>query len=106
MKYYIMAVRGLKNLCAPAHLYLVLSLIGLFVITYQNIGNVNKLCIGYLECNVANTGILMVMNILYILFWTWILNLICDAGAPMFSWLLVLFPIVLSFVIVAMMMIQ
>ena len=53
MKYYIMAVRGLKNLCAPAHLYLVLSLIGLFVITYQNIGNVNKLCIGYLECNVA-----------------------------------------------------
>jgi hypothetical protein len=101
-----MAIRGLKNLCSPSYLYLVLSLIGLIIITFQNLGNTDKLCIGYLQCNIGNTSLVFVIQLLYILFWTWVLNLICDAGATMLSWLLVLFPIVLSFVIVGLMMLE
>jgi len=90
-------IRGLKNLCTPAHLYLVLSVIGLIVIAFQNYGNVDKYCIGYMSCDVPSTTL--------VLFWTWILNLICDAGVPSVSWFLVLFPIILSFVLVGLMMI-
>jgi hypothetical protein len=37
---------------------------------------------------------------LYIIFWTWILNLICKSGASVVSWVLVLFPIILMFLII------
>lgn len=97
-------IRGLKNLCAPAYFYLVISIIGLVVIAMQNYGNVDKYCLGYLSCDVSNTTLVFIIKLLYVLFWTWVLNLICDAGFPSLSWFLVLFPIVLSFVLIGMMM--
>ena len=100
-----MAVRGLKNLCTPSKLYLVISIIGLIVMAFQNFGNKDKLCVGYLSCDVTSTTLLFVINILYVLFWTWLLNIICRGGATSFEWLLVLFPIVLLFLMIAMMMI-
>lgn len=100
-----MAVRGLKNLCTPSKLYLVISMVGLIVMAFQNFGNKDKLCVGYLSCDVTSTTLLFAINILYVLLWTWILNLICDAGASPLSWFLVLFPIILSFVIIGYMMI-
>ena len=98
-------IRGLKNLCTPAHIYLILSIIGLIVIIFQNYGNVDKYCLGYMSCDVPNTTLVLTIQLLYVLFWTWVLNLICDAGAPIVSWFLVLFPIILSFVLIGLMMI-
>lgn len=98
------SIRGLKNLCTPAYVYLVISLISIVVIAIQNAGNVDKYCLGYLSCNVPNTTMVFLIKILYVLFWTWVLNLICDAGIPSLSWFLVVFPIVLSFVLIAFMM--
>lgn len=97
-------IRGLKNLCTPAHIYLTLSVIGLIVIAFQNYGNIDKYCLGYMSCNVPSTTFVLIIQLLYVLFWTWVLNLICDAGAPSVSWFLVLFPIILSFVLIGLMM--
>ena len=100
-----MEIVGLKKLCDPAYVYLVISVIGLIVSSLQNFCNVNTYCLGSYSCDVTNTSIIFVIKVLYILFWTWLLNIICKGGAPTFAWLLVLFPFVLLFVVLGLMMI-
>ena len=41
-----MAVAGLKNLCPPSLLYLVISAIAILVMAFQNLGNENVYCLG------------------------------------------------------------
>jgi len=96
-----MAMVGLTNLCPPSLFYLALSMIALVIMVFQNIGNENIFCLGLYECNVSSVTLLLIIKILYILFWTWILNLICKAGYPLLSWFLVLFPFLLFFILVA-----
>lgn len=100
-----MAVAGLRNLCTPSYVYLVISAIALIVMLYQNVGNVNSYCVGSYTCTVSSTAIIFVIKAIYILFWTWILNLICRAGAPGVAWFLVLLPFVLMFVLVSLLFI-
>jgi hypothetical protein len=101
-----MSVAGLRNLCTPSYVYLVLSLSFLIVVMYQNYGLSDLYCVGYFSCNVTSTLMIFIIKIVYILFWTWILNLICRAGAPNFAWFLVLFPIVLMFLLISTLMIS
>jgi hypothetical protein len=95
-----MAVAGLRNLCTPSYIYLVISLIALILMAVQNYGNVNVYCLGSYSCIVSNTLLLFLIKLVYVLFWTWILNLICRAGASSISWFLVLFPFLLFFAII------
>jgi len=97
---------GLMNLCTPAHVYLVISMIAIIIIFFQNIANFDKYCIGTFTCNVSNVNVLFVIKILYVLFWTWILNLICSAGAPKLAWFLVLLPYIILFVMIFFFMFQ
>lgn len=97
-----MAIVGLRNLCTPSYVYLVISSIALLVMIAQNFGNINKYCVGSYTCDVSSTALIFIIKGLYILFWTWILNLICRAGAPNIAWFLVLLPFILFFVFVAM----
>lgn len=99
-----MAVVGLRNLCAPARVYLVLSLSLLFMMFFQNIGQENKYCLGEYSCDVSSNWFIFVIKILYIIFWTWILNLMCNADASGFAWFLVLFPIILFFILIGLLM--
>ena len=99
-----MAIAGLKNLCTPSLLYLIISLIAIVVIAFQNFTNEKVYCLGSYSCNVTNVYMIFLLKIVYVIFWTWILNLICRAGAPIISWLLVLFPIILFFVLLGLMM--
>ena len=101
-----MAITGLKDLCTPSYVYLVVSSIALVIMMVQNMGNVNTYCVGSYTCNVSSTVLIFVVKALYILFWTWVLNLICKAGAPTVSWFLVLLPFVLFFVLVSLFLIQ
>uniref|UniRef100_A0A6C0JHI1 Transmembrane protein n=1 Tax=viral metagenome TaxID=1070528 RepID=A0A6C0JHI1_9ZZZZ len=96
-----MQIAGLRNLCTPAYTYLVISIILLLVMIYQNYSFSNTYCLGSYSCTVSSTMMIFIIKILYVLFWTWILNLICRAGAPSFAWFLVLFPIILLFVLIA-----
>ena len=96
--------RTLNELCSPALFYFVVSIVGLLLILFQNIGNKNSYNLGNFSCRVPNTMMVFVIKIIYIVFWTWILNLICKDGYKTISWLLVLLPWILMFMIVGMIM--
>lgn len=97
---------SLRNLCSPALFYLVISLSALLVMFLQNSTNEKVYCLGHYSCDVPSVFLIFVVKILYILFWTWVLNLICRDGYPIVSWVLVLLPIVLFFVLIGLMMIR
>jgi hypothetical protein len=101
-----MAITGLRNLCTPSYVYLVISSIALIVMLYQNIGNVNTYCLGSYSCNVSSTALIFIIKAVYILFWTWILNLMCKSNASNIAWLVLLLPVIIMFVLIAAMMIN
>ncbi len=98
--------KSLKELCTPAVIYFVISMISLVVILLQNLGNSNSYNIGTFSCRVPNTVMVFVVKIIYILFWTYVLNLICKDGHTGLSWLLVLLPWILLFVIIGLLMLN
>jgi hypothetical protein len=96
-----MAIVGLRNLCTPAYVYLVISMISIFIIMIQNSGNSTTYCMGNYSCQVSSLFLVFIVKFVYVIFWTWILNLICNAGAPYLSWFLLLLPFVLMFILIA-----
>ena len=88
-------------LCTPAFLYLAISVIALVVMLLQNIGNTNQFCIGNFYCSNVNVVYLLLSKLAFILFWTFILNLLCKNGASAISWLFVLVPLIIMFIILA-----
>ncbi len=96
----------LKKLCTPSYVYLVISTIFLIVASVQNYGNVNTYCLGDYSCEVTSTTVIFLIKVLYILFWTWILNLMCNAGATGIAWFLVLLPFILMFIILVLLMLK
>ncbi|MGI9555098.1 MAG: hypothetical protein ACR2M6_03900 [Vampirovibrionia bacterium] len=96
-------LEGLKKLCTPAHLYFLISVISLLIMAVQNLGNVNKYCVGNYECVVTSTLGVFAVKMLYVVFWTWILNVLCRAGYERLSWFVFLLPYVAMFVLIALM---
>jgi hypothetical protein len=94
--------KSLKELCNPALFYLVVSVLSVILISFQNLGNSGMYNIGCYSCQVPSTIMVFVLKMLYILFWTWILNLICKDGHGGISWFIVLLPLILFFVIIGM----
>ena len=101
-----MTISGLRKLCTPSYVYLVISFIALVVMLYQNVGNVDKYCLGSYTCSVSSTALIFVLKALYILFWTWVLNLMCKANATGIAWFLLLLPVIIMFVLLSAMMIS
>jgi len=96
----------LKELCTPAALYFIISILALVIVSLQNLGNTNSYNIGNFSCRVPNTFVIFVVKFIYIVFWTYILNLICRDGHVGISWLLVLLPWILLFVIIGLLMLN
>jgi hypothetical protein len=96
--------KSLKELCAPATIYFIVSIIALAIVVFQNLGNKNSYNIGTFSCRVPNTAIVLIVKLIYILFWTWVLNLICRDGHTGISWLLVLVPWIFIFVTIGLIM--
>ena len=97
---------SLKELCTPASLYFVISMIALVMVLFQNLGNNHSYHVGSFSCRVPNTMAVFVVKLIYVLFWTYILNLICKDGHVGVSWLLVLLPWLLLFVMIGLLMIN
>jgi len=95
-------MKEIKKLCTPAYFYLVISVIGMIIISIQNLGNTDKYCIGDYKCHNVNTLYMFMGKILYIAFWTFILNSFCKAGYKNISWFLVLIPYMLFFIFIGM----
>jgi hypothetical protein len=64
--------------CTPAQLYLVLGAIGIIVSFFKNYS---------VETNL--------MNALFLVIWTWVLNWLCSKGFSAISWILVLLPFIM-----------
>jgi len=98
--------KSLKELCTPALVYFIISMVALAIVFLQNIGNSNSYHLGSFSCRVPNTMVVFIVKVIYVLFWTWILNLICKDGHTGISWLLVLLPFILLFVIIGLLMLN
>ena len=67
--------KSLNELCRPSYIYFIISFIGLIMIAIQNIGNSQRYCLGNFSCRVPSTIAVFIFKLVYILFWSWILNL-------------------------------
>jgi len=98
--------KSLKDLCTPSLVYFVISIISLTAVLLQNLGNTNSYHVGSFSCRVPSTALIFIVKLVYILFWSWVLNLICKDGHTGISWLLVLFPFILLFVMMGLLIIN
>ncbi len=98
--------KTLKELCTPAMIYFIISMIALLMVLFQNLGNSNSYNVGSFSCRVPNTALVFIVKLIYVLFWTYVLNLICRDGHTSLSWLLVLLPWILLFVMIGILMLN
>ena len=99
--------KDFKRLSLPSKVYFLVSMIGLLSLMFQNT-NSRKYCVGSLECDMMNSGnfVVFIVKALCVLFWTWLLNIICQAGHKNVSWFLVLMPFILFFILIALLMLN
>ncbi len=98
-----------QQVCLPARVYFWISFIGIAMIALQNLGlgaSASQYHVGHFSCKVPHTGLILLIQSIYVLFWTYVLHLICKDGHVQLSWLLVLLPWILSFVMIGMLMIN
>jgi hypothetical protein len=95
-----MSTLNLKELCPPAYLYFIISMLMFVLSLFQNFGNTDKYNVGIYSCIVPSCIIIFILKFSYILFWTWVLNLICKDGYSSISWFLILFPYILFFILI------
>lgn len=93
-------LKTFNKLCPPAALYFIISAIALIASLIQNFNDSSHFCFGFYECPApgGNNAFVFLVELIYVIFWTWVLHLICNAGYTPLSWVLVLFPIILMFV--------
>ena len=96
--------KNINEMCTPARVYFVISMIGIVMTIIQNFGNHGVYAMGSYSCSVPSTFLVIFIQIIYVLFWSWVLNLICKDGQPGIAWFLVLLPFVLLFVLIGLMM--
>lgn len=98
--------RKLRDLCTPALIYFLISAFGIIVSAIQNMGSTRRYFFGPYSCRVFSCFVVFVVKVMYVLFWTWLLNLMCKDGHGEIAWLLVVFPFVLLMVAVFLVMEQ
>jgi hypothetical protein len=89
----------LKQLCTPAYIYFIISFIGLILSAIQNMGNNRRYSLGTFSCPVSSCLFIFAFKIVVILFWSWVLNLMCKDGHSEIAWFLVLLPFVIFFMV-------
>ncbi len=96
---------SIRSLCTPASVYLGISITFLVAVFLQNYGKKDNIyCLGSHQCDVSNIHLIYIIKIMYIFFWTWVLNLICESGSSNFAWFLVLLPFLIMFIFIALLM--
>ena len=97
-----------QDLCTPAKIYFTLAIIYMIgayfsINKFSNLMQANQTKL-HPSMNSLNSSVqqstngISLVNILFTLFWTWVLNRLCSAGYIRVSWFLVLFPYLLLFI--------
>lgn len=98
-------MKWFNKLCSPAKFYLIVSVISYSFILLQNIGNTSRFTLGTYSCNHSSPGLFLIGQALYIALWTVLLNYICKVNTSI-SWVIVLFPFILFFILLGLVMIN
>jgi hypothetical protein len=62
-------IKSFKDLCPPSLVYFVLSIVGILMIFFQNLGNTGTYNVGSFSCIVPNTTVVFIFKIIqYLLF--------------------------------------
>jgi hypothetical protein len=94
-------LKNFRSYCTPAQIYMLISFFSVLALLGQNISSPNKYKVGMYSCNLQHNNIVFfIFKIIYIIVWTYILQELCKNGYKSISWLLVLFPFILFFVII------
>jgi hypothetical protein len=88
-------INKVRSLCTPALIFFIISVVSLFGMLFDNLENTHHYCFGNVSCNVANTSTIFIVEILFLVFWTWVLDFICSRGYTNFAWFILLFPYIL-----------
>jgi|TARA_B110000305_G_scaffold236003_1_gene296622 hypothetical protein len=99
-------VKTFRKLCTPAMLYFLISIFALVTLLLQNTGNDKRFCMGPYSCETQHLTGIFVFQFIYIIFWTWILDLMCSTGFGLISWFIVLLPFLLFFVLIGIFLMQ
>jgi hypothetical protein len=88
---------NLQQYCTPAKVYLAISFISVLMIVIQNLLNptMNELCVGKYKCAMSSKITLLIFKIIYILFWAWLLNVLCKNGLTKLAWFILMIPFLL-----------
>jgi ABC-type microcin C transport system permease subunit YejB len=85
-------------MCDPAHLFLILSLIFFFVLSYYDYYSMNASCMASYQCTSQSKPVYYYLLILgLILLWTWVLNFQCEMGYSLLVWAEIILPIALIY---------
>ena len=92
---------GIINLCPAAKFHLIVSSIAIVVMSLTIFGTDMSHCFGSNACNAPFSQYMFavyIVKFVYILFWTWLLNIVCRKVSPSIAWLIALFPFILFFI--------
>jgi hypothetical protein len=95
------ALKLFESLCTPAQLYLGMSILAVLTQCYQNIGTPHVFTCGLMKASTPiNNAFYITLEILYVLGWSYLLNVLCKKGYSNISWLLILLPLIGMFVVI------
>ena len=101
------AYKLFNSLCTPAQLYLGLSTIAVISSCIQNMGSPNSFACGLMKAqSPVNNVVYIIGEVIYVLIWTYLLNLLCKKGYTKVSWLFVLLPFIAMFVLLGLLIIS
>lgn len=69
-----------SNLCTPAFIYFLISFIYLVMNSFSNF-------------NIMS----VIVRLLFIMLWSWILNLLCSNGYTIIAWIIIVLPLFFMF---------
>jgi hypothetical protein len=96
---------AIQALCTPAYLYFVITTIALIISGVHNRVNNRVYSMGCLKWVVPSTLLIFIGKMIYIVFWTWLLHLMCKSGRSDIAWVLVILPIALVVSVVSLLFI-
>lgn len=95
----------IQKLCSPAKLYFVISVLSFLGMLLQNCNSTSVYQVGTFKADTpCHPMWFFIAKAMYITFWTFGLNFLCQHGFKTVSWALVLLPIIGMFIIIGLLL--
>ena len=94
-----------QKLCQPAQVYFIISVVSFLAMLMQNCNDGSSYTVGTFSAeSPCHPATFFIMKAIYILAWTYGLNLLCKNGLKTVSWAIVLLPVLGMFLMIGMLM--